>query len=80
VRRARLGQASPSAGRRWGVQVFATTHSLEAIDAVLDAIPEGDTESLAVYHLARSEGAITARRSASPDVHYLRRERALDVR
>lgn len=65
---------------QYDVQVFATTHSLEAIDAVLDAFPEGDTESLATYHLARRDGAVTTRRYSIEDVRYLRRERALDLR
>lgn len=64
----------------YDVQIFATTHSLEAIDAILDAFAEDDTESLATYHLARKDGAVTTRRYSTEDVRYLRHERALDLR
>lgn len=59
------------------VQVFATTHSLEALDALLDGEA---ADEIASYHLRRSEGRVVAKRYSAEDLRFLRHERALDIR
>ena len=61
------------------VQLFATTHSLEAVDAVLGA-EDVDLAEINGYRLEAEEGRTTARRYAGELLHRLRYERALDVR
>ena len=68
------------AAHRLDVQVFATTHSLEAIDAILagDLTPEDDTVA---YRLARDDsGATQVQRFGESTLRRLRGDRGLDVR
>ncbi len=67
------------AADRYNVQVFATTHSLEAVDAVTKAF-ENDEESLALYRLRHEEDRIQARRLAGKMIREMRYEGGLDVR
>ncbi len=61
------------------VQVFATTHSLEALDAILavDLTPE---EDIVAYRLEREGEQTTARRYGEDLLKRIRYERGLDVR
>lgn len=61
------------------VQLFATTHSLEALDAVLEAdtTPE---EDIVGYRLERADDGTSAKRYGEDLLKRLRSERGLDVR
>jgi len=61
------------------VQVFATTHSLEAIDAILSADKES-TENLVVYRLPMPETENKVKRFGEDLLYRLRYERGMDVR
>ncbi|MCK4260719.1 MAG: AAA family ATPase [Halanaerobiales bacterium] len=61
------------------VQLFATTHSLEAIDAVLEA-SEDCLDNLATYRLEVKEEATIAKRFSGKTLYDLRYELGQDVR
>lgn len=64
--------------RRERIQIFATTHSLEAIDAMLGDDPGGD---VTVHRLRRfDDGSIRSSRFAGELLHDLRVERGLEIR
>ncbi len=65
-----------SACQKFDVQVFATTHSLEAVDALLHAGSSGASE-MVVYRLAEQTGV---QRFSQDVMLRLRDERGLDVR
>jgi hypothetical protein len=68
-----------NACRTYDVQLFATTHSLEALSAMLDAdtSPEEDT---VCFRLQREGEATTATRFGEAQLRRLIHERGLDVR
>lgn len=61
------------------VQLFATTHSLEAVDAMIQAESE-NLNVIAGYRLERLEERVEARRLDGQLLFRLREERGLDVR
>jgi hypothetical protein len=61
------------------VQVFATTHSLEAVDAILEAAGS-HPDAVVGYHLIRQGGIIQVDRLSHGLLHRLRVDRGLDVR
>lgn len=61
------------------VQIFATTHSLEAVDAMFDVDSE-DPGAPVVHHLDQTEHETQVKRIGSDLLLRLRRERGLDVR
>lgn len=63
--------------KQYNVQLFATTHSLEAVDAILKAASE-DSDDLAAYRLAPSNQPV--KRFAGDLLYRIRYERGLDVR
>lgn len=65
--------------RELDVQLFVTTHSIEAVDAILkaDDTPEEDVVG---YRLAREDGRTTAKRFGEKQLRWMREERGLDVR
>jgi ABC-type dipeptide/oligopeptide/nickel transport system ATPase subunit len=65
--------------REYNVQVFATTHSLEAVDAVLATIPSAKEEMVG-YHLAADGELRRAKRYSGDLWERLRFERGLDIR
>jgi ABC-type dipeptide/oligopeptide/nickel transport system ATPase component len=67
------------ATEEFNVQVFATTHSLEAVDAVLAALPNAK-EDLVGYHLAVEGDLRRAKRYPAELWERLRFERGLDIR
>lgn len=69
-----LARASKTAD----VQIVASTHSLEAIDAVLGAFPDGDAEVVA-YYLRRTDTGHVCRRHDMASLRNLREE-GLDIR
>src|ERR1017187_8775674 len=64
--------------RTYSVQVLATTHSLEAVDAVLSADPA--MSEVVGYRLHQDGQQQTVQRFSGPVLHHLRLERGLDVR
>jgi energy-coupling factor transporter ATP-binding protein EcfA2 len=61
------------------VQVIATTHSLEAVDAICSSLAER-SQDLVTYHLEETEENTVAKRISGDLLLRLRRERGLDVR
>ena len=68
-----------AAATRNNVQVIVTTHSLEAVDAML-AGAEGEGDQLVAFHLDQIPESTRARRFDQGLLSRLRRERGLDVR
>lgn len=66
------------AAKHFNVQLFATTHSIEAIDALLQA--DGLPEEIIGFRLESKDGRVSARRYAGELLYRLRHERGLDVR
>lgn len=62
-----------------GVQVFVTTHSLEAVDAMVFGSGDAKTEVVA-FHLDQGEERTTVKRFDGELLARLRRERGIDVR
>jgi ABC-type dipeptide/oligopeptide/nickel transport system ATPase subunit len=67
------------ATEEFDVQVFATTHSLEAVDAVCHNFASALTE-VAGYRLERSEAGPVVKRYPGPFMNDIRFERGLDIR
>ncbi len=61
------------------VQLFATTHSLEAVDAMIEAESE-NLDRIVGYHLEAPDGVPRVQRLDGHLLHRLRHERGLDVR
>lgn len=61
------------------VQLFATTHSLDAVDAILTA-DQVDLTDVVGYHLAATGETTSVKRYGGELLHRLRHERGLDVR
>lgn len=67
------------AAKEYNVQVFATTHSLEAIDAVIQA--HGDNlEDLAAYRLSNRDGKVSVTRDSGASLKATRMEFGFEVR
>jgi hypothetical protein len=62
-----------------GVQIIATTHSLEAVDAISGSIL-GPATNLVTYRLDQTENGTESKRIHGDLLHRLRFERGLDVR
>jgi ABC-type multidrug transport system ATPase subunit len=58
-------------------QIFATTHSLETINALLEASNDGE---LVAYHLKRRDEALAVTRYDWKELSFLCQERGLDIR
>ncbi|WP_311273291.1 MULTISPECIES: AAA family ATPase [unclassified Rhizobium] len=63
----------------YNVQVFATTHSLEAIDAIIKAKSPAEYSDLSGYNIAPSEKE-NVKRYTGGMLHRLVRQRGLDIR
>jgi energy-coupling factor transporter ATP-binding protein EcfA2 len=68
-----------AACREHGVQLFMTTHSLEAVDAIL-AADTTEQEDIACFRLERGPERTTVKRYGEDLLKRLRYERGLDVR
>ncbi len=66
------------AARTLEVQLFVTTHSLEALDALISAHSEQD--DIVVYQLSQTEERTENKRFSGDLLHRLRFKRGLDVR
>ena len=67
------------AAEEYNVQVFATTHSLEAVDAVLKAL-EHDPEALVAYQLNKTQEGTRVKRMPEDLLNRVRLQRGLDIR
>jgi AAA15 family ATPase/GTPase len=65
--------------REYNIQLFATTHSLEALDAVLATVPE-DSDEIVSYRLPNPITGGQVKRFGGHLLQRLRYERGLDVR
>jgi AAA15 family ATPase/GTPase len=61
------------------VQVIATTHSLEAVDAIAASLADR-ADDMVTFHLAESPEGTLAKRISGDLLLRLRRDRGLDVR
>jgi hypothetical protein len=70
-----------SAAQQRNIQLFLTTHSLEAVDAMLSSMPaDASEDGLVVYKLERDEQNVNAKRVAGDLLRRLRFDRGLDIR
>lgn len=69
-----------AAAERHGVQVIATTHSLEAVDAMIGVRRTGNDEDAVAFHLDQEEDVTAVKRFDFALLARLRFERGLDVR
>lgn len=69
-------------GRKRNIQIFATTHSLEVVDALIDAQDAAATidEDLVVYRMSSVQERKPPQRFAGDLLRRLRQTRGLDVR
>lgn len=67
------------AAEEFDVQVFATTHSLEAVDAVCQNFSES-LEKMVVFRLKPMEAGISVKRLTGEFIERIRFERGLDIR
>lgn len=74
----RVISALLDAAQRVGVQIIATTHSLEAIDAIVSSMPSDD-DSCAGYYLYRRNGQSLVKRYDQMEMNSLR-ESGVDLR
>jgi len=61
------------------VQIIATTHSLEAVDAILEA-DRDELNNIALFRLTRNDGIASAIRFDGEELWRLRNESGMDVR
>jgi energy-coupling factor transporter ATP-binding protein EcfA2 len=76
---ARLFRWVARVSRQMNVQIVATTHSLEVVDAMAYAAADGQTD-LVIFHLDQTDRQNIVKRINMDLLSRLRRERALDVR
>jgi len=69
-----------NAARKLNVQVFVTTHSLEALDAITFSDNDHAEEDIVVFRLKQTEEKTESKRLSGDLLHRLRFERGLDVR
>ncbi|MBK1643242.1 hypothetical protein CKO25_00945 [Thiocapsa imhoffii] len=69
-----------ASARRLGVQLFVTTHSLEALDALVAGRSVGASEDVVAFHLAQTEDQTQCKRFSGDLLQRLRVERGLDLR
>jgi predicted ATPase len=68
------------AARKLEIQLFVTTHSLEALDAIISASSEKNQDDIVVYQLSQKEEKTRSKRFAGNLLHSLRFDSGLDVR
>ena len=64
---------------QYNVQLFATTHSLEAVDAIIDACKDKEID-LVGYHLQRRDEQVDVKRFDRGLMTRLREDLGLDIR
>jgi predicted ATPase len=65
--------------RATGVQLFVTTHSLEAVDAMLRSVG-AEVDGLVAYHLPPRGSSHSAYRLSGESIRSMRTEGGLDLR
>jgi energy-coupling factor transporter ATP-binding protein EcfA2 len=65
--------------RTSGIQLFVSTHSLEAVDAMLESVGE-EVDDLVVYHLPPRDSAQTVYRLGGHSIRSMRSDGGLDLR
>ena len=68
-----------NAAKQFDVQIIATTHSLEAVDAIAQSVNDR-IDDLVTFHLDQTEQETRVKRIPGELLLRLRRERGLDVR
>lgn len=68
------------AARELNVQVFVTTHSLEALDAITFSNDDHAEEDIVVFHLEQTDEKTESKRLSGDLLYRLRVKRGLDVR
>ena len=68
-----------AAARKLDVQIFATTHSLEAIDALIEAM-DGDYSDIVAFRLPRKNSKEVLARYSGESLHDLRFRGGLEIR
>lgn len=68
------------AARKLNVQVFVTTHSLEALDAITFSNDDHAEEDIVVFHLEQTDEKTESKRLSGDLLYRLRVKRGLDVR
>jgi energy-coupling factor transporter ATP-binding protein EcfA2 len=68
------------AARKLKIQIFVTTHSLEALDALISTTPKKTEDDIVAFHLTQTEEGTQCKRFSGDLLHRLRFERGLDVR
>lgn len=66
--------------RSLDVQILVTTHSLEALDAIVSAGQVAGDSDIAAFHIESEQGKTSCRRFSGDMLHRLRFERGLDLR
>ncbi|MFZ2724702.1 MAG: AAA family ATPase [Methylococcaceae bacterium] len=68
------------AARELKIQLFITTHSLEALDAIISNYSLQNADDIVAFHLSQAPEKTQCKRFSSDLLHRLRFERGLDVR
>jgi len=68
------------AARELNIQIFVTTHSLEALDALISASTKQEKDDIVAFHLSQTTEGTQCKRFSGDLLHRLRFERGLDVR
>lgn len=66
--------------RKFGVQLFVTTHSLESVSALVRCAVEQPNSELACYRLEKEPKQVYAKRFSESELHSLVNGRGIDVR
>lgn len=74
------GAKAIAAAVRRGIQVIVSTHSIEFIDALIDALEESELDKLSVHRISLQEHHLVSTVSAGEDLIYFRRQVEEDLR
>lgn len=69
-----------NAARQLEIQIFVTTHSLEALDAIISTDSGQSEDDIVAFHLSQTEEKTECKRFSGDLLHRLRFERGLDLR
>ena len=77
---ARVFEWLVKAARQLEVQIFVTTHSLEAVDALISSRSKSEGDDIVAFHVSQTEEYTGCKRFSGDLLHRLRFDRGLDVR
>lgn len=69
-----------NAARKLEIQIFVTTHSLEALDAIISTDSGQSEDDIVAFHLSQTEEKTECKRFSGDLLYRLRFERGLDLR